>query len=739
MWVNTKAVAYAALVAARIAVELNAFLSTFEQVITMRLRHSIIGLCILSIMLILANIRSALATGLLQGDGESSKLAIVGIVAAPEKPNAGDEIAFRVTVANQGTLAVTDTATVTLETRIYDGAAGQVEIGAPCKENAPEVIGLVAGGKITHDFVCRPRIATQGTYSIAVTLSAQDAAGQPIGGAGPISPLTRSITVQPYTTALPDQLARLFAGLGIFAAIMMIMALGTEAAIDSLKLMIGLKSKVSASDALNDMEKYLPGQLAALGAGAAAQGQVQHLIKDMQKTLRPLDDLSSVKAAIDQGDFADAFKKMQVLIPKSGVQFANEELDKLKASARLTLDGLQQVGKRLNLPQSFVDQHIEGLTVEISKFQAESVSTVVQSVLERLRGFGLQAVGEWLKQVQNKSHAEILRLFDDNLSIELQRMGIQTEDISQLRLRLIATLDVIDTKALTVTDTYLAAVNNLLQAVEDRRNDMQSPSRKLWRRLRDSKYADVVIGIAVAILAFILSQISWHSDDSFDLSRLLSFLPALRAGVLVGVVVAIVTVVLFRILGKISVHYHKEIFPDSENAPTLQKVEVLFNAFRGQEDLNPSNFGKPRNFEQVYSVGSLSVDNIAQTVLKMTDKHRDEEDSRLRSLRVVSVVMGFVLAYLLQIDAARLLDTAIPQVSGTLNFFQLGGGQLHHFWTVFSDKLQLTPGIILTGLAASAGSTFWHDQLDRLQATKKASEGAANLLKQAQNVISGGA
>ncbi|VAW42055.1 hypothetical protein MNBD_CHLOROFLEXI01-2922, partial [hydrothermal vent metagenome] len=31
----------------------------------------------------------------------------------------------------------------------------------------------------------------------------------------------------------------------------------------------------------------------------------------------------------------------------------------------------------------------------------------------------------------------------------------------------------------------------------------------------------------------------------------------------------------------------------------------------------------------------------------------------------------------------------------------------------------LTAGIILTGLAASAGSGFWHDQLSRLQSIKK--------------------
>jgi hypothetical protein len=46
----------------------------------------------------------------------------------------------------------------------------------------------------------------------------------------------------------------------------------------------------------------------------------------------------------------------------------------------------------------------------------------------------------------------------------------------------------------------------------------------------------------------------------------------------------------------------------------------------------------------------------------------------------------------------------------------------------------ITPGIILTGLAASAGSAYWHDVLDRLQAAKKGTEAAAKLLQQAKSI-----
>ena len=37
---------------------------------------------------------------------------------------------------------------------------------------------------------------------------------------------------------------------------------------------------------------------------------------------------------------------------------------------------------------------------------------------------------------------------------------------------------------------------------------------------------------------------------------------------------------------------------------------------------------------------------------------------------------------------------------------------------LFTWMVAATPGMLLSGLAASAGSSFWHDQLDRLRAAK---------------------
>ena len=115
----------------------------------------------------------------------------------------------------------------------------------------------------------------------------------------------------------------------------------------------------------------------------------------------------------------------------------------------------------------------------------------------------------------------------------------------------------------------------------------------------------------------------------------------------------------------------------------------------------------------------------------------DEESTRLRLLRAISVVIGTVLAALLSIDAAQLLDYAIPDVSQAINIFYIDIPKLIHGINPFisgepAENLpgMITPGIILTGLAASAGSAFWHDQLDRLQEAKKGAEMGARLLKE---------
>lgn len=84
------------------------------------------------------------------------------------------------------------------------------------------------------------------------------------------------------------------------------------------------------------------------------------------------------------------------------------------------------------------------------------------------------------------------------------------------------------------------------------------------------------------------------------------------------------------------------------------------------------------------------------------------ERKRITILRIVSGAIGVVIAMLLKIDTFDILGSLFP--IDVRNILTTPGGQFG--------------GMIITGLAASAGSSFWHDQLGRLRAIKDSSRSA---------------
>ena len=78
------------------------------------------------------------------------------------------------------------------------------------------------------------------------------------------------------------------------------------------------------------------------------------------------------------------------------------------------------------------------------------------------------------------------------------------------------------------------------------------------------------------------------------------------------------------------------------------------------------------------------------------------EKHRITLLRVISAVIGMVIAIMLQIDTFDIIGVLLPtdvQDILTQPNAQLGG-------------------MLVTGLAASAGSSFWHDMLGRVRNLK---------------------
>jgi ABC-type transporter Mla maintaining outer membrane lipid asymmetry permease subunit MlaE len=93
---------------------------------------------------------------------------------------------------------------------------------------------------------------------------------------------------------------------------------------------------------------------------------------------------------------------------------------------------------------------------------------------------------------------------------------------------------------------------------------------------------------------------------------------------------------------------------------------------------------------------------IAIKLSALREKYASSQKQRITILRTLSAVIGIVIAFALQINTFDILGSFFSgDVASSLN---TPAGQIG--------------GIIVTGLAASAGSSFWHDMLGRVRNIK---------------------
>jgi uncharacterized coiled-coil protein SlyX len=122
--------------------------------------------------------------------------------------------------------------------------------------------------------------------------------------------------------------------------------------------------------------------------------------------------------------------------------------------------------------------------------------------------------------------------------------------------------------------------------------------------------------------------------------------------------------------------------------------------------------------------GSLTPDNIANVMRELEARYRAISDNRVAWIRFFSLLIGIGWAVLLQINSLDLLGPIIPQTIGHL----LGG----------TDTLWYSvAGLILSGLGASAGSSFWYEQMARLRQTREVVDTTEQLKQQAAAIASG--
>jgi len=106
---------------------------------------------------------------------------------------------------------------------------------------------------------------------------------------------------------------------------------------------------------------------------------------------------------------------------------------------------------------------------------------------------------------------------------------------------------------------------------------------------------------------------------------------------------------------------------------------------------------------------------IAIKLATLREQHAASQKQRITLLRTISALIGILVAFALQINTFEIL--------GSLFSGDTGGT-----FTWLSTPLGQFGGIILTGLAASAGSSFWHDMLGRARNIK-------DTIKQVETVV----
>lgn len=709
-----------------------------------------------------------------------SSITITTITQPTGSVEAGEEIGINITYEVGGDQPIAADAQYIIDVGLLDDATPPQTV-ASCRDLLTGIQGLQPGQD--NSYRCQTAVPAAGSYTI--TAQILDSGGAVVASQSSQT----SLSVDEANNILPSGVVQIFAGLAIFSAIMLIVAVGTETVIDSVKVALGLKRKISSLDALHQLGAYLPGELADFGVAQAGQKQVATLLGEMQQVVIPVTKLPDLSAAVQAGNLTEALGVLQAMAPDSTavsqlVQNAqtlvaniNQQLNAVTQPIATLLDGLKQGLETvqaspplqpylaaLTLPQqmSQLDQFkttLEGLQVDaadVTAVQHQLLTLISQikawgdTLRDLAAGVAKRLTGDWLKKERNQlvgqGEATILAGFDDGVAplLSLFRFA-DPQLVAETRAALQTSLQTAVQRTQATTDAYLSSVANLLEAVEIRRHETQSPLRKLWRRLRGAgaAYGTAALWLVTTLFMSLLLYLLRPSQP---------FGPDFGQGGVWAAVVLAITAVSGYLIHSLK-HQRGGIQPDLQNwlfgkpeSPTvLSYIEVLWNWLHGQTQLDPTDFSAPDSLAEAVAKSLPGVDpasfqltpaNLAQVVLLRSNQQADEEKTRLRLTRFTAMIVGAVLAYLLQIDAATLLDKAMPGTATAVNqLFVIPGPMLHARWAWMPSQLNITPGIILTGLAASAGSAFWHEQLERLQAARQLTQTAVQIAKGAQTAV----
>jgi uncharacterized coiled-coil protein SlyX len=122
--------------------------------------------------------------------------------------------------------------------------------------------------------------------------------------------------------------------------------------------------------------------------------------------------------------------------------------------------------------------------------------------------------------------------------------------------------------------------------------------------------------------------------------------------------------------------------------------------------------------------GHLTPENIANVMRELEARYQSLSDTRLAWIRLLSLVLGIAWAVVLQINSLDLLGPVVPDAIANL----LGG---------YDTLWYSVAGLVLSGLGAAAGSSFWYEQMARLRQARQVVDTTEQLKEQAAAIASG--
>ncbi|MEA3396194.1 MAG: hypothetical protein U9R05_01890, partial [Chloroflexota bacterium] len=603
----------------------------------------------------------------------------------------------------------------------------------------------------------------------------------------PPAPLTSTSTMTPTLISSPngeetgtkDVLSKTLGILAVYAAFMAALAAGVEVITDLFRPIFGLERQPQAMETLQGMKEWLPATLKEMDATPEAQARLQGFLTELEQTAQDVTDaaqpekiaqeiqkwaLATVKSAggllvgqvdaklgelvnrlLPQESFEQAVKHTLAQLNLQGlgldaqtiaalVERVQEQAQTLVQQVyvkvirgdsleQAIIETLQNLMAQLPPAAQLSDEQLAAVLQKIERGVLESLpikgpaleqavattrqflqalqgsaqfSPAMSELKELLQGLGLktpqidQVIAKALEMMEVLAESQQLAQKKAELQTLLQGFGLEPSQAAEIVAKALDALNALKggdaVQQIINLASSLDAFSDMLNVVEAERHDMTGYLRRLWRALRD-----------------------W---EGWGLLRRL---------------------------------------PDKPQWAELRKRSALGALCYLLEKAWNYLWGKGEPGVQQDHTLILTPDTAAQTLRERDRFHRQRESIRQRQLRLVTVIVGFVLAFWLRVDSLELLKPlfggnlpkALFMDGNILTLEQIFENLLNVQWKVaewtglgkllFSWIAIATPGMLISGLAASGGSSFWHDQLDRLRAAKQTTEQVSTVV----SVLSG--